>query len=100
MPQEEYPAAAISVNAAAKKYGIPQRTLARWAAKGRIKVLVHPERHGQKMLVDEISVIAAAGHYRPYWRPVSPTDDESSPAPYRYCPYCGRRLTDHPKPSP
>jgi len=63
--QKETP---ISVNAAAKKYGIPQRTLADWAAQGRLKILVRPERRGQKMLVDEGSVILARQAYIPHWR--------------------------------
>jgi len=68
MTQQTYQERPISVNAAAKKYGIPQRTLADWAAKGRIKVLVHPEKHGQKMLVDEASIVLARQAYTPYWR--------------------------------
>jgi len=64
----QYQETPISVNAAAKKYGIPQSTLARWAAQGRIKVLLRPERHGQRMLVDEGSVILARQAYTPYWR--------------------------------
>ena len=68
MVKQEYQEQAISVNAAAKKYLIPQSTLARWAAQGRIRVLVRPERHGQKMLVDEASVVLARQAYTPYWR--------------------------------
>ena len=68
MTQQTYQEKAISVNAAAKKYGIPQRTLALWAAKGRLRILVRPERHGQKMLIDEASVIMARQAYTPYWQ--------------------------------
>ncbi|GAI60351.1 unnamed protein product, partial [marine sediment metagenome] len=39
-------AAPISVNAAAKKYGVSQTTLARWAAKDHVKVLKRPEKKG------------------------------------------------------
>ena len=89
----------ISVNAAAKKHSIPQRTLSRWVAQGRITVLVRPERRGQKMLVDEVSVIAAAQHHRTYWRKVLPAGQPNPKLPFRYCPYCGQTLTDHPKPA-
>ena len=90
-------AAPIAVNAAAKKYGIPQSTLSRWANQGRIKVLIHPERRGQKMMVDEVSVIEAARHHRTYWRQVP---QKKPLLPFRYCPYCGQVLTDHNKPTP
>ncbi len=75
----------LSVNAAAKKYGIPQRTLARWAAQGKVKVLVHPERRGQKMLIDQASVLKAI--QKQYNLP-----------PFRYCPYCGHLLADQEEP--
>ena len=68
MTQQTYHEIPISVNAAAKKYGIPQRTLADWANKGRLKVLAYPERHGQKMLIDEASVLLARQAYIPHWR--------------------------------
>ena len=68
MTQQQYQEQAISVNAAAKKYGIPQRTLADWARRGLVKVLVYPERRGQKMLVDEASVVLAREAYIPHWR--------------------------------
>jgi len=64
----DYLEKAISVNAAAKKYGIPQRTLARWAALGRLRVLARPTRPGQSMLVDEASVVLARQAYIPHWR--------------------------------
>ncbi|MBA7494210.1 hypothetical protein ES702_04783 [subsurface metagenome] len=89
MPEEKvYP---ISVNAAAKKYGIPQSTLAKWAAKGRITVLVRPERHGQKMLVDETSVIAALDH-RKHYLPRANPGQLTQPPLIKYCPYCGKPL--------
>lgn len=68
MVQKTYHETPISVNAAAKKYGIPQRTLADWAHRGRLKVLAYPEKHGQKMLVDEASVVLAREAYIPHWR--------------------------------
>ena len=68
MTEQTYQEKPISVNAAARKYGIPQQTLSDWARRGRLKVLVRPERHGQKMLVDEASVVLARESYRPYFR--------------------------------
>lgn len=68
MTDQTYQEKAISVNAAAKKYGIPQRTLADWVSKGRLRVLKYPERHGQAMLVDEASVLLAKQAYTPHWR--------------------------------
>lgn len=68
MVTQQYQERPISVSAAAKRYLIPQRTLADWAKRGRIRVLVHPERRGQKMLVDEASVVLARQAYTPYWR--------------------------------
>jgi len=91
MSTEAYQEKALSVNAAAKKYGVPQSTLARWAAKGRIKVLVHPERHGQKMLVDEASVVAAIEHTRRNLPRGNPSK-LAPPPPLTYCPYCGKPL--------
>jgi len=64
----QYQETPISLNAAAKKYSIPVQTLSRWAAQGRIKILTRPERRGQKMLVDEGSVMIARQAYTPYWR--------------------------------
>lgn len=85
----QYQETPISVNAAAKKYGIPQRTLANWAEQGRVRILVRPERRGQKMLVDEASVILARQAYTPYWRQGQPralpmpleVPDDPAPAP-------------------
>lgn len=88
---QKYQEPAISVNAAAKKYGIPQSTLAAWARRGRVKVLVHPERHGQKMLVDEASVVAAIEHTRRKLPRPNPTPLAPAP-PLHYCPYCGKPL--------
>ncbi len=89
MSQQTYQEPVLSVNAAAKKYGIPQRTLAKWAAQGRIKVLVHPERHGQKMLVDEASVLLARQAYIPYWRQ---GQGKNLPLPLKF--------SDNPEPEP
>ena len=86
---QRYSPKGISVNAAAKKYDVPQSTLARWASKGRVKVLAYPERHGQKMLVDEASVVAAIEQTRRYLPRVNPGQQ---PFPYPYCPYCGKPL--------
>ena len=100
MANKEYQEYTISVNAAARKYGIPQSTLARWAAQGRIKVLAQPGKRGQKMLVDEASVIHAAQHGRSYWRRVRTIHEPADPPPpFRFCPYCGRPLNDQEKPN-
>lgn len=89
MPEELNQAMAISVNAAARKYRVPQSTLSRWAARGRIKILVRPEKHGQKMLVDERSVIAAIESRQRYLPRFS--NDHQNPL-IKYCPYCGKPL--------
>ena len=97
MTAEEYQPRPISVNAAAKKYGVPQGTLSRWAQRGIVKVLQKPKGHGYKMFIDEASVALAAQYYRP---PVGRlakrgfNQVRDLPA-HKYCPFCGKPLDIH-----
>ncbi len=69
MATQTYREAPISLNNAAKKYGVPQTTLSVWAKKGKIKVLQRPERRGQALLVDEASIVLALQEYKPLMTP-------------------------------
>jgi predicted site-specific integrase-resolvase len=55
----------IGVREAARKYGVPHRTLSGWIADGLIRVLQRPAKRGQAMLVYEADVAQLARHYRP-----------------------------------
>lgn len=82
MSTQTYQEAPISLGKAAKKYGIPQPTLTRWAKNGRLKVLQRPERKGQPLLVDEASVILARQKANKYAIPATyPQADAPAPAP-------------------
>lgn len=64
LPQRTFQGKPISVNKAARKYGLPQRTLAAWAARGELTILKQPAKKGEAMLVDEASVILARENHR------------------------------------
>jgi len=52
----------ISVNAAARKYGIPASTISSWLRAGMIRVV---ERRGQAIIMVETDIAALAANYTP-----------------------------------
>lgn len=53
----------IGIREAGRKYGVPSRTVCSWVEYGLIRVLVKPEKRGQRAVIYEPDLVAILPQY-------------------------------------
>ncbi len=65
LPDKPDVGSVISQSAAARKYGVAQPLISRWASKEDVKVVLRPTEPGGPVLLDEVSVWERMLHFKP-----------------------------------